>query len=589
MNQNSCWRAAVIIGALCFFSAEAELPPDLPGEEITHDVLSSAVPKDTAPKTAAHGKANGATGVPWLDKAQKTWDAPPLSEQAAMAAGETAVPIGKGGIFIPRFTAAINEPDVVIVDSAGGTVASGNTGRVFSVEPGSYRVFAGSGARNQRMARPVTVEEGKTTPVIPDWAGLAVETVDSMAIPFRGEYELVRIDEFETYGRGFGANPEQGEVVKTRILNPGVYKILGVGQGYNSITNFVTVKLMPGELCKFLLVQDTVTYRILGGGTVEVTPHSKITSHWKYGANIGGNIKFNSEIIRTKETRMSTLFGMLSTLWLNYQRHPYEWRTRVRLDEGFNFSGNKIGDLLTDADDFLLNSLFIWRYLSWLGPFGSAEIRTTFLPRRFIRDESSSFFCLLDDNAGIIDPSTTSFDSSHAFRLMPSFTPLLINTGIGVNADALKYSFLETNVRAGFGGSYSHFPRQYEIADTSMISLWETMRDSLRDSVRRSVILQPRGATSVFSFGPQASLSGMLRIARFITADGELKILAPIAPEQRLMRPDFDLLTNISWRLSNWITLDYTYTFLLRQPENTDARLDKSTHGIWLRFSFSSR
>lgn len=582
-------RFSAFAGFVCLLQARAELPPDLPGEEISSDYLNAVVPRDSVKKTTAQKTANGGTGLQWLDKAQKTWEAPPLSEQMARAADETTIPIGKGGIFIPRFTPAISEQDVTILDSAGGTAASGNTGRIFSVEPGSYQVFVGSGARNQRMMRPVTVIEGKTVPVIPDWAGLAVETVDSMAIPFRGEYELVRIDNFETYGRGFGANPELGEMVKTWILNPGVYKILGVGQGYNSIINFVTVKLMPGELCKFLLVQDTTTFRILGGGTVEVAPQSKITSHWKYGANIGGNIKFNSEIIRTvKETRTSTLFGLLSTLWLSYQSHPYEWRTRVRLDEGFNFSGLKLSNLLTDADDFLVNSLFIWRYLSWLGPYGSAEIRTTFLPRRFIRDEKSSFFCLLDDNAGISDPST-SFDSGLAFRLMPSFSPLFITLGVGVNADALKYSFLETNIRAGFGSSYSHFSPQRQIVDTSNINQWETMRDSLKDSVRRSVVLLPKKSTSDFSFGPQFSLSGMLRIARYITADGELKILMPVAPEQRLTRPDFDLITNISWRLSNWITLDYTYTFLLKQPENTGARMDKSTHGIWLRFSFSSR
>jgi len=587
MKKNSCCYATIIGFALCFFSVDAELPPDLPGDEITHEYLNSLVPKDTAKKVMDQKPASVGTGLPWLDKAQKSWDAPPLAEQ--MAAEGAVVPIGKGGIFIPRLTAATSEQDITILDSAGRSVASGNTGRIFSVEPGSYKVIFGSGAHNQRMVRPVTVEEGKTIPIIPDWAGLAIETVDSMAIPFRGEYELVRIDEFQTYGRGFGANPELGEVVKTWILNPGVYKILGVGQGYNSIINFITVKLLPGELCKLLLVQDTTNYRILGGGTVEVTPQSRITSHWKYGANIGGNVKFNSEVDRTaKDTSTNTLFGLLTTLWLTYQRHPYEWRTRIRLDEGFNFSGFEISNLLTDADDFLLNSLFIWRFLPWLGPYGSAEIRTTFLPRRFIRDEKSSFFCLLDDNSRIVNPSTC-FDSSRAYRLKPSFAPLLLNIGIGVNADALKYSFLETNIRAGFGGSYSHFPRQYRIVDSSTV-LWQTTPDSISlAKLSKSVILHPEEATSDFGFGPQAAVSGMLRIGRFITADGELKILAPIAPEQRLMRPDFDLLTNISWRLSNWITLDYTYTFLLKRPEKADARLDKSTHGVWLRFSFSSR
>ncbi len=577
--------AALCFGIFFASSANAELPPELPGDEITQEHLNTEIPKDTVKKTVAT-KPSG-TGLPWLDKAVNGWDAPSLAEQ--MAADEAAVPIGKGGIFIPRLTAAANEPDVNILDSADRTVVSGNTGRIFSMEPGSYKVVLGSGAHNQRLFRSVTVEEGKTITVIPDWAGLAIETVDSMAIPFRGEYELVCIDEFEAYGRGFGANPELGEVVKTWILNPGVYKILGVGQGYNSLINFVTVRLLPGELCKLLLVQDTTSFRILGGGTVEVTPTSKITSHWKYGANIGGNVNFNSEVDRiSKDTTTSTLFGLLSTLWLTYQHKPYEWRTRIRLDEGFNFSGSDISNLLTNADDFLLNSLLIWRFLPWLGPYGSAEIRTTFLPRGYIRAENSSYFCILDDNSRIVNPSA-SFDSSRSFGLKPSFAPLLLTTGIGVSVDALKYSFLETNIRAGFGGSYSHFPHQYQIVDSSAVSLWQTTPDTLRAMARKSVILQPKGATSDFGFGPQASISGILRIGRFITADGELNVFAPVTPEQRLLRPDFDLLTNISWRLSNWITLDYTYTFLLKQPEKVDARLNKSTHGVWLRFSYSSR
>jgi hypothetical protein len=586
MKQNVFLQAA-IAGFLMFITTRAELPPDLPGEEISHEALNAAVPRDTIPKTAVPKAANGTTGLPWLDKAQKTWDAPPLAEQ--MAADAAVVPIGKGGIFVPRFTAATREPDVNILDSLERTVASGNAGRTFSVAPGTYRVVLGSGTHQQRLTRSITVEEGKTVPVVPDWAGLAIETVDSMTTPFRGEYELVRLDEFEAYGRGLGAKPELGEEVKAWILNPGVYKILGIGQGYNSLLNFVTVRLVPGELCKFLLVQDTISYRILGGGTIDVTPQSKITSHWKYGINIGGNINFNAEVDRAlKDTTSSTLFGLLSTLWLNYQRHPYEWQTRIRLNEGFNFSGLSFSNLLTDADDFLLNTLYIWRFFSWIGPYGSAELRTTFLPRSFNLSANNSYFCLLDENK-YISPSV-SFDSSRTFRLKPSFAPLLFTVGIGVNADALKYSFLETNVRAGFAGNYSHFPRQYQVVDSSTIK-WSTLPPDTgaQRKLGRSVVILPVAETSDYGFGPQVSLSGIVRLGSLITADGEFKVFAPITPHQRLLRPDFDFFSNFSLRLTHLITLDYTYAFLLIRPERTNAQVDKSTHGVWLRFSYSNR
>jgi hypothetical protein len=574
------------LAAALFSPGFAGLPPDLPGEEISHEQVNMSIPRDTTKQELSVTQTG--TGLPWLDKAQKTWDAPPLAEQ--MAGGDNFIPMGKGGIFVPRLSSEGTSPDINIRDAKGRLVASGNAGTTFRVEPGMYTVILGSGTHSQRMIRTVSVEEGKTVPVIPEWSALTVETVDSMAIPFRGEYELVRIDEFETYGRGFGANPDLGEVVKSWVLKPGTYKILGIGQGFNSLTNFVTVRLVPGELCRVLLVQDSITYRILGGGTVEVTPRSRLTSHWKYGANIGGNIKFNSEINRAaKDTSASTLFGLLSTVWLTYDRNPTEWQTRARLDEGFNFTGFNFGDPKTDADDFLLNSLFIWRILTWFGPYARAELRTTFLPRQSIRDESNPSFCILDQDY-YADAPIPLFDSNRSFRSDPSFSPTIIDAGIGANADVFNFPFLETRLRAGFGSSYSYLPERYAITDSTRVKWHDSlMRDRYLQQVNRSVILFTEKATTDFGFGPQASISGMLRIGRMVTADAELKLFAPVAPEQRLTRPDFDIIANVSWRLSHWITLDYTYIYLLKQPDNKEARIDKSTHGIWLRFSFTSR
>ena len=569
-----------------FSIASAELPPDLPGEELSQEYLNWAVPKDTAKK--AVDSTAPEPGFEWLDKAQKTWDAPPMTEQ--LSGDETFVSMGKGGIFVPRLTTSQNEPDIDILDSSRKTVTSGSPGHTFSVEPGRYFVVLGSGGHNQRIVRKVSVEEGKTVSIIPDWAALTIETVDSIATPFRGEYELVRIDEFEPYGRGYGARPDLGEVVKTWIIKPGVYKVLGVGQGYNSLINFVTVRLIPGELTKLLVVQDSINFKILGGGTVEMTPRTEISSHWKYGANIGGSLNFNSEVDRiAKDSTMTTIFSILSSLWITFQKSPYEWQTRIRLNEGLSLTGHKSEDLLTNADDFLFNSLFIWRFLPWLGPYGLAELRTSFFPQQIVRNEPSKYFMALNGDSTL--SLSQKVDSSNTFRVKPSFSPLLLDIGVGANADVFSYTYFELKLRAGAGSSYSYFPKQYRTVSTTDAH-WPAgiPPDSVvNQNLAKSTVLVPVPASSNFGFGPQTSISGMVRISRFITADGELKIFAPIAPEQRLMRPDFDLLTNVSWRIARWVTLDYTYSFLLIQPKEIASRYDKSTHGVWLRFSYSSR
>jgi hypothetical protein len=101
--------------------------------------------------------------------------------------------------------------------------------------------------------------------------------------------------------------------------------------------------------------------------------------------------------------------------------------------------------------------------------------------------------------------------------------------------------------------------------------------------------MQQKEKTTNVEFGPQAALSTSLHIGRFAIASAELKIFTPVVPEMRITRPDFDLQTTLSWRLSRYVTLDYDYRYILVQPDNIDARVNTSTHRIWLRFSYSSR
>ncbi len=571
---------ALMVAGL-FFMVAADPPPDIPGKEIQQDDLIAPVPQDSTRK-AAGPKPAGAAGA-LLDEQQKTWDAPPLTEQ--MGGAESFVPIGMGGIFVPRFTAANLEPIVLVLDSTGHTVASGNPGKTFSVEPGNYTVVFGSGAHEQRIVKKVTVEEGRTVPIVPDWSGLSIETVDSLGVSFRGQYEIARIDRFETYGQGYGAHPELGEVVKTWILKPGIYKIIGVGDDYNTLTGFVTIRLDPGELYRFTLVQDSISNHILGGGTVDVTPESKLTNAWKYGASLGGTAKFNATLDEHQkpfDTVTNTNLGLLAMLWLNYRKPPYEWQNHIRLNEGFNFTGLSADNLQTDIDEFLLNSLFIYRFVSWLGPYANMQLLASFLPVQVLQTSSTPDFCILDGQGNI-----QGFDSTlKTFRLKPPFNSLLLNFGAGLNADAINFTFLEAKVRGGFGGSYSYFPSQDQVGDTTSILGYDTMHLAERAQIGKSVILVPVSETHVFDVGPQAAISGLLRLGRFITADGEVDV---IDPTNRLNRPDYNIISTISCRLIRWLSLDYDYTYQRQQPNQVAAQVNKTTYGVYLRFSYSSR
>jgi hypothetical protein len=558
----------------------AELPPDLPGEEVTQELLRWRIPRDSVgSQNVGPQKKDTLT---WYDRAAKTWEAPTLSEQ--MSSAKTGVAMGMGGVFVPRFTEANDEPEVEIMSPDGTPLKSGEPGQTFSVEPGSYYVLLGSGSHRQRLVRKVEVLESKTVAVMPDWSGLTIETVDSTTIAFRGEYELIRIDEFEAYGRGFGADPELGEKAKTWVLKPGTYKILGRGEGYNNLRNFITVRLLPGELVNVLLVQRPTDMAIISGGTVDVSPGTRIASHWKYGINIGGNLQFNGEINRqgdVQQREINSILSLRTGIWLRYNRQPFEWESNLLLDEGLNLSETDFEDVITAPDDFRIISLFIWRFLSWFGPYGRTEMRTNLLPNRFKLTESKNYFCVLES-----DSTIRRFEETSSFRDKPSFCPVKLDVDIGANLDMVNLRVLDFKLRGGMGSSLIRFPDRYEIKSNIAIVKYDTL-DAER--LKESVIMLPLRATTNFELGPQGSATGNVRIGRLGTAGGELRVFAPMYPEMRFMRPDFDLTVTLSWRLARALTLDYDYTYTLKQPEDRNAQENYSTHKIYLRFSYSSR
>ena len=250
------------------------------------------------------------------------------------------------------------------------------------------------------------------------------------------------------------------------------------------------------------------------------------------------------------------------------------------LDEGLNISETNFEDVVTAPDDFRVISLFIWRIFSWIGPYGRSELRTNLLPSRIRREESKQNFCILND-----DFTFNRFDTSTSFREKLSFGDLSLKIDAGANVDAVNFRFLEMKLRGGIGSSYTHFRDRYETGS----NVYKHLDSLQRVEYSNSVVMHPLDAKSTVAFGPQGSATGNLRIGRFATAGGELRVFAPILPELRLTRPDFDLTVTLSWRLARAVTLDYDYTYELEQPEDEAIRKNQSTHKIYLRFSYSSR
>ncbi len=571
-------RAAVVV---CVAGAcIAAPPPELPGEEITEEYLERLIPRDSI---EAHAPVSSPRSPSWLDEAMRTWLAPSIGEQ--IGEGDPFLAVGKGAVFVPRMTEATQEPDIEVYDSTGEVVTRGKPGNPLALMPGTYSVVFGSGPHRQQVVKRVAVDEGRTVPLIPDWSGLVVEVVNEKNEPFEGDYELVRIDEFEPYGRGRGADPDLGEQAATWILRPGIYKVLSVGEGYNTLRNFITVRLLPGVLTRVLLVIDEDDLKIVGGGIVDVLPEKEGKRHWTIGVDLGGSILFNAEIDRRNETdrgsNSSTIAALLNG-WVRYDNEPWEWYTTLRFDEGLTVPDFDFERIENSVDDLRLRSLLVWRLLSWVGPYARLEAQSSAFAEYARRSDDENYFYVFGDDA-----ANTIIDSSASFRVEAPLSPLSLETGLGANADVVDVRSFDLRFRIGFGYGFTSVREKLVTARVDEVDSVRYARDSAY--IVQSQLLRDLGSAATHEAGPEAALIANLRLGNLALVRGEMRVFAPVAPELRFNRPDLDVEATVSWRLARAVTLDYELYYTLKQPKEENLRQDLVRHGIRLRFSLRSQ
>jgi hypothetical protein len=228
------------------------------------------------------------------------------------------------------------------------------------------------------------------------------------------------------------------------------------------------------------------------------------------------------------------------------------------------------------------------------------QFETSFFPTYDRFEESSQLHLFLLTRS---DSTVQEVDSiSKQERLKPSLSPVDIQLGVGANVDAITSEVFDFKFKLGFGYSQHNIWNQNQdvTSDTGNIKTSETdatsiltgvMRDTLLTRFRANykVVQQVKDNISI-SYGPETSVDGALRLGKWVTAEGEVIVLFPIKPifEEHVVRPDYQVNTTVSWRITNSVTLDYLYLYQFRQPVDNGTKIDLSQHRIWLRFSFNS-
>lgn len=542
------------------------LPPVPKSVEMPEAVTPGTGPPQATQKsgTETFDGTNGAR-INWRHEAQYQSDA-------------TQIPAGHGAIFLPSLSQKPDrEPPVTVFDD-NTRVATGTMGRRIPVPPGTYTVDFGSGPVAQHVQREVQVTEGETTVVRPDWATLDVTVVDVNFVPFLGTYELIRMEDHEYLGVGYGVNEELGQETQVWVVQPGLLKVVQSGSTYRARTNFSTVRLLPGMAVPFTLVQDTLTRDFLGAGVSEPEKVRNADNHWSLRSSVGGSalIANRTDGFSSAPAGTSVSIDVFTDNWLQWKQNKHLWTTRFEIEEGQaltpiigadNKPGNVLdGRLQSIKDRLYFNSVYIYQYLPWLGPYVRVGGETTLFNHYAYFAKPTSV--TVQDEKGVITETHTGPDGAGEtqFQLVGSLTPIQLKQGMGANFRVLHNTLIDMDLRTGLGSRQYLSRGQLVAADDASTPAFELRR--VPDTVLTGI---------------EVSGLSQIRLSRYLQASTEFDMLLPF---EGLAATQFTWRNTVSLRLSSFAAVTYTLN-LLRQPNVSPDQPLALEQGLQLRFFWS--
>lgn len=384
-------------------------------------------------------------GIVSLSKAQEsTWESPPISSQLEM--DDTIVPIGKGAVFVPSMTDPLNEP-VYGVLASGRIVQNSNTGHRIVLVPGTYTVVYGSGTTDQMMQKTVQVQEASTTVVKPDWSGLVIDVIDKTRLEIREYYELFSLTTGAAYGIGQGVEEGLNEKLRTWIVPPGTYKVVKPGDNINAVTNFGTIRLLPGELIRATLVIDSKTFNFLGFGFLTTTRMGPRLNHkWNSRSELSGNALLNyipSGLSPTESnTNATATFQWLTDARYESGRHIFPLWSNI--EEGLSLQGSK--DIRKYIDRAELRLTYIYRFNDFINPYLRFSAASSFF-RTTHRFDSPTNYSEVDAKGDTV----RTVHGADNIKLSNPFSPIQLKQGFGATSTLIKTVPVNISLRSGFG------------------------------------------------------------------------------------------------------------------------------------------
>ena len=513
------------------------------------------------------------------------WELPSPKMQEEM--DPLLIPVNKGAIFVPAMTSPAAEPYYLVFDQAGQLIAERPTGMKTIVPPGEYTIRIGSGVVGQMLEAPVRVVEGRSAIVDPGWAGLVVRVVDERNTPFRGSYELIRLPDNQDFGIGLGADFERGETLRTWLLPPGRYMIVKTGENYRARTNFLTVRLLPGELVHFTLVQHTGedeparAGEFLGGGAVDRGEADTKLRNWKLGLLVGGNFEFDrADHVPGREFGNTLNLGLYLDGTVRYNREGHVLYGRLEFEHGRQKTPTGDFDPRTDEVDF--DAVYIYRIVPWFGPYIRAGYEGQIFPSYVDFGGDREYVRYFDGPHSPIGPARLKLKT----EITDFFGRNELDEGAGFSFDISPSYMLTLDLRVGFGAlqvlTHGLFR---EVGCSDVLSPRSESEDDFCAAPGAGDVNYFLEVENSYRFGPEASLVGFGRFTRWISVTTEFKFLQPIPESAELewQDPIFKWQMTVGLRLVSFASVNYIIDLTLDRELEEELQVRQR---ILLRLSY---
>ena len=478
---------------------------------------------------------------------------------------------GKGLLLVPAITRTENEPYYKVYDKYGYE-RSAKIGEALPLMEGTYSIEYGSGNKDQKMTKKnIKIHPRYKTIVEPNWGCLIVQIIDKNRNFAKVIYELFGLEDGESFGSEFPAEVELGEQEKVWVLKPGHYKITINNEPFNTYTDFTTVLIEEGSVQKMTIVMETDEEgnptNMAGAGILEESFLAASMESLKLSSaiHINGNLNSDNELNEDDPKTTITMNSQLEN-YLIYDKDPLFYNMKSVIDLGVSKTTDT--DFRLASDEFDLKNTGIYYFVKDLGFYGRFDVNSHFFDETQYSSEEF-YYQKFDKNGVALGDSVLSYE----IKTKPSFYPIELKEGIGINYRILNLSRANLSFRAGFG------IRQSFVEDVFVYDPSETFVDNNIEH-RKYFELASTNTT-----GTEVSLVGNFQLPFNLTYSSDADFYFPFDENEEYT---FEWENSFNLNLFKHISLDYKFNL---EKLSKDSGIDYlvKEHSLFLRVTYFLR